>query len=209
MRTIKDLRPHDERAVRATVTLVARVTPADLDLPTPCAEWDLGALLAHMTTQHRGFAAAAAGHGADPGVWRPTGNPLIEYAEAADQVIAAFAAPGVPERDFALPEITEERPIPGWTAIGFHFIDYVVHGWDVARTLGLPWVLPEDLLAAALPVARAVPGGDLRLAPGAAFAPGLPVAAGAEPLTEILELLGRSPTWAPPKIIDEGRPRPI
>jgi uncharacterized protein (TIGR03086 family) len=196
MRTINpDLRPHDERAVRATVTVVARVTPADLDLPTPCAEWNLGALLAHMTAQHRGFAAAAAGHGADPEVWQPTGNPLLEYAEAADQVIAAFAAPGVPERDFLLPEVAGDRPIPGSTAISFHFVDYVVHGWDVARALGLPWVLPEDVLVAALPIARAVPGGDRRLTPGAAFAPGLPVAAGTETLTEILALLGRSPAW--------------
>ena len=204
MRTIRtDLRSRDERAVRATVTVVARVTPADLDLPTPCAEWNLGALLAHMTAQHRGFAAAAAGHGADPEVWQPTGNPLVEYAEAADQVIAAFAAPGVPERDFLLPEI--DRPIPGSTAIGFHFVDYVVHGWDVARALGLRWELPEDVLTAALPIARAVPGGDLRLTPGAAFAPGLPVTTGAEPLTEILALLGRSPSWTSPKDVGGDR----
>ena len=38
--------------------------------PTPCEGWTLADLLAHMTVQHRGFAAAARGLGADPDVWR-------------------------------------------------------------------------------------------------------------------------------------------
>jgi gas vesicle protein len=40
---------------------VTQLTPADLTRPTPCAGWTLHGLLAHMTTQHYGFAAAAAG----------------------------------------------------------------------------------------------------------------------------------------------------
>jgi len=185
----------DELAVRATVALVARATPADLDRATPCSEWNLADLLAHMTAQHRGFAAAAAGHGADPAAWRTKDNPLAEYAEAADQVIAAFALDGVLDRGFVLPELAADRPIPGRLAIGFHLVDYVVHGWDVARALELPFTLPDHVLAAALPIARAVPGGAARLAPGAAFAPSLPVPIGAKPLTEIITLLGRSPDW--------------
>jgi len=185
----------DQLAVHATVTLVARATTADLALATPCRDWDLGALLAHMTAQHRGFAAAAAGHGADPTAWQPANNPLDEYAEAADQVIAAFVEDGVLDRGFVLPELAADRPIPAAVAIGFHLVDYVVHGWDVAHALGLPFALPDDVLAVALPIARALPDGANRLAPGAAFAPGRPVPADADPLTEIITRLGRSPNW--------------
>ena len=72
MHTItEDLRPLHAAAVRATVDLVARATPADLGKPTPCAGWDLAALLAHMTAQHHGFAAAARGRGGDETVWAP------------------------------------------------------------------------------------------------------------------------------------------
>jgi uncharacterized protein (TIGR03086 family) len=201
MRTIEA----DERAVRATLTLVSRVTTTDLDLATPCAGWDLGTLLAHMTAQHRGFAAAAAGRGADPEVWRTTGRSPHEYAQAAEQVIAAFAADGVPDREFMLPELSPHQPIPAPVAIGFHLVDYVVHGWDVARTLGLAWSLPEDVLAAALPIARAAPAGDWRLAPGAAFAPALPVPSDADTLTKIVAILGRCPAWSPPKIVGANR----
>jgi uncharacterized protein (TIGR03086 family) len=182
------------RAVRATVPLVAPVLPPDLSLPTPCAEWDLGQLLAHMTVQHRGFAAAAAGGGGDLDIWRlrPLGDdPGQEYAQAAESVIAAFAAPGVLDRGFLLPEITPQ-PVPGRLAMSMHFVDYVVHGWDVARTLGIAYELPPDVLAAALPIAEMVPDGEERLAPGAAFAPRLPDP-GEDPLDRILALLGRDP----------------
>ncbi|RSM53833.1 TIGR03086 family protein [Actinoplanes sp. ATCC 53533] len=193
MHTVDLLASH-ARAVRATVPLVARVLPPDLSLPTPCAEWDLGHLLAHMTAQHRGFAAAAAGRGGDLDIWRPQAlgdDPGREYAQAAESVIAAFAEPDVLDRDLLLPEITS-TPIPGRLVIGFHLVDYVVHGWDVARTLGIPYELPPDVLAVALPIAEAVPDGETRLTPDAAFAPRLPDP-GEDPLDRILALLGRDP----------------
>lgn len=195
---IPDLRAEDEAAVRASMALVERVRPADLERPTPCAGWDLAALLAHMTAQHRGFAASAAGQGASLDEWRVRplgGNPAADYAEAGEQVIAAFAADGVLDRRFALPEFGAGVRVPGRQAISFHFIDYVVHGWDVARSLALPFALPAELLRAALTVAEAIPDDDRRLAPGAAFAPRLPTSADREPLERILALVGRSPSW--------------
>ena len=110
-------------------------------------------------------------------------------------MVTAFSADGVPERDFRLPEIRDGQSFPASMAIGFHLVDYVVHGWDVAATLGLPFELPAEVLAVALPIARAVPGGAARTAPGAAFAPALSTPDNADPLTEILTLLGRSPEF--------------
>jgi uncharacterized protein (TIGR03086 family) len=199
MHTIKiDLRAADEAAVRGSASLVARVTEADLGRRTPCAEWDLGTLLEHMTTQHRGFAAAADGRGADPANWQtatPTPSVVTRYADAATEVITAFAAADVLDRPFALPEFSTEQTFPGRLAIGFHLVDYVVHGWDVARSLGLPYQPSADVLALTLPIARSVPDDQARLAPGAPFGPGLAVAPGADPLTEILSRLGRDPDW--------------
>ncbi|HEY6297947.1 MAG TPA: maleylpyruvate isomerase N-terminal domain-containing protein, partial [Streptosporangiaceae bacterium] len=60
-----DLVSLDARAVQASVAVVSKAGPADLARPTPCGDWTLGQLLAHMTEQHDTFAAAAAGNGAD------------------------------------------------------------------------------------------------------------------------------------------------
>lgn len=195
---ITDLRPANERAVRASAALVAQVTRGDLDRPTPCRAWTLGDLLAHMTAQHRGFAAAARGAGADPAVWQPrqpATDPAAEYAAAAAGVLSAFAAQDVPERLFDLPEFGPGATFPGAQAIGFHLVDAVVHAWDVARSLGVPLALGEDVAAQALPIAVAVPDGDNRLRPGAAFRPALPAPGNPSALDRILAALGRSPHW--------------
>ncbi|MEU4424703.1 TIGR03086 family metal-binding protein [Actinoplanes sp. NPDC024001] len=185
-----DLRAADATAVRATIDLVSRVTEADLGRATPCAGWDLAALLEHMTEQHHVFAAAARGAAAaDGGDYAAAGGD--DYAAAAEDVLAAFAGEGVLDRPFLLPEIG--RPVPGRMAIGFHLVDYLVHGWDVARTIGAPYRPGPDLLAPVLAIARAVPDGPERRAPESPFAPARPVPDGADALTEILLLLGRDP----------------
>jgi uncharacterized protein (TIGR03086 family) len=187
----------DARAVRASVQVVSQASVADLAQPTPCADWTLAELLAHMTAQHNGFAAAAAGDGGDLVHWQtgaPVADPVGEYAAAAERVIAAFAAAVVPAGEFVLPEISTKRRFSAVAAIGFHFVDYVVHGWDVARALGLGYDLEPDVLAAAVAIAQAVPDGERRRRPGAAFAPRVAAISGGV-LDQIVALLGRRPDW--------------
>jgi uncharacterized protein (TIGR03086 family) len=120
---------------------------------------------------------------------------VAAYADAADRVLAAFGPDDVLDRRFALPEVTTQATFRGARAIGFHFIDYVVHGWDVARALGLGFDLPADVLDAALAEALAIPDGPERARPGAAFRPGVEVPDGASTMDRIVATLGRSPTW--------------
>ena len=188
----------DARVVEASVSLVKQAGLLDLDRPTPCAGWTLDDLIGHMTAQHYGWIAAAVGHGADLSVWQPgapVADPIGEYAEAARRVLEAFSDEGVLGREFALAEISPVLRFPAAQAISFHFIDYLVHGWDVARSLGVEYRPEPDVLAAALPVALAVPGGKARERDGAAFAPGLDVPARSGTLDQIVALLGRSPSW--------------
>ena len=156
-------------AIESSVEVIRRVRSDMLTLPTPCAGWTLADLLTHMTAQHHGFAAAARGDGREQAVWHAesyavevTADPAGTYASAADEVLRAFATDGVEDTLFALPELGPEITVPGAVALGFHFVDYVVHGWDVATTLGRPYRLPADVITAALPIAMAVPDGEIR-----------------------------------------------
>jgi uncharacterized protein (TIGR03086 family) len=197
----RDIVAMDARVVQATVTVVSRVGPAGLARPTPCGDWTLAELLTHMTAQHDGWVAAAAGDGGDLARWQPrapAADPVKEYTAAAGRVLAAFGADGVLDRQFALPEISSVLRFPAAEAISFHFIDYLVHGWDVARSLGLDpgdYELEPDLLAAALPVARAVPDGEPRRQGVVPFAPGIPLPGEVSVLDRIVAMLGRSPSW--------------
>ncbi|OBG29215.1 TIGR03086 family metal-binding protein [Mycobacterium sp. E3198] len=204
MHIIPDVRSPHRAAVQASVDVVAAVTRGDLRRPTPCAGWNLLDLLCHMTVQHQGFAAAARGGGDSPIVWAPervaaavAADPAGTYAAAAADVLDAFAVDGVLDAAFALPDFGPGASFPGAVAIGFHFVDYVVHGWDVARSIGVQFALPGDVLAAALPLVLVIPDGDYRTMDGAPFGPAVVAPAGATDLDRILGHLGRTPGWRP------------
>lgn len=200
--TAPDFLPFHRAAVLASIDVVDTIRPKDLKRPTPCDGWNLVDLLAHMTVQHRGFAAAARGSGDDPDFWRPetvlasvTADPAGAYAEAANDVLVAFAAEGTADVEFALPDFGPGAKVPGVMAMGFHFVDYVVHGWDVAATLGVPYHLPAGVVTAVLPLVLAVPDGDFREESNSPFARAVE-SESTDGLDRILRHLGRRPEWS-------------
>ncbi|MEU5956187.1 TIGR03086 family metal-binding protein [Streptomyces sp. NPDC047525] len=192
-----DLIALDRTAVQESLRVLRAARDGDWERPSPCAGWTLRDLVAHMTAQHHGFAAAARGSGADRTYWieqDPGRDPFKVYDESVRHVLAAFAEEGVVERGFTLPEIG--GTFTGRIAVGFHFLDYMVHSWDVATTLDVAIDLPLPVVEAALDIARRVPKDPERRGPGAAFAPALPTPEDASPLEEMLALLGREPAFS-------------
>ena len=192
--TTMDIVALDRIAVREATRVVDLVQDNDWTRDTPCAGWTLRRLVTHMTAQHHGFAAAAHGAGEDPAHWREPEHledPAGAHRAPATEVLDAFAEQDATGRMFAVPELGGS--FPGQLAIGFHFIDYVVHAWDVAAALGTDLQLPDAVLGAALMVARRIPTDPDFRAPGAPFGPALAVPEGADPLQETLLLLGRTP----------------
>lgn len=178
------------------MTLAAHVTSEHLARPTPCSEWTVGELLEHMTAQHRGFAASARGHGDDLALWqprRPGPHTRDDYLASAEDVLAAFESPKVLDRPFAMPEFGAS--VPGRVAVGMHLVDYVVHGWDLARALKIDYGLDDELAEPTLRIAAMVPDGPQRTQPGSPFGPALPGGDEASTLQRLLRMLGRSPSW--------------
>lgn len=191
-----DIRAHDERAVRFAERMVAQVTDDQLSAPTPCTEWTLRELLVHMTGSNNGFADTAEGRETNPEVWQGNtiGNDVVaEYAKSSQRVQAAFAAPDVLSRTF---DVHGFGTYPAATAIGMHFIDYLAHGWDVAKAIGEEPELDEDLCEAVLAMGRRWPQGAPTIwGPGAPFGHQVAIPPEASPQNRMLGFLGRTPTW--------------
>lgn len=198
-----DIRDLNARAVRDSMDVVRQVQVTDLGRPTPCEGWTLADLLGHMAVQHRGFAAAARGDGAEMKHWEfasAGADAVQQYLAASEDVLAAYAELGddLDGAVFELPEFSVDPPrFPARLGIGFHFIDYVVHAWDVAVTIGMDFELRPELEQEALRITLAVPNGDNRTAAGSAFVPALEIPEDASTLDKILLYLGRTPGWRP------------
>ena len=196
------MRELDRAAVLAAAEVACRIRPTDLGRATPCDGWTVAGLLTHLSIQHRGFAAAARGDGGDPAIWTPrppAPDAVADFLAATADVLTSFAADGVGAVPFRLPEISTSVEFPADQAMSFHFIDYVVHSWDLARSIGTHPALGRPVLEAAWPVAQLVPD-EARGRPGSPFGLLVPVPADAPLLDRIVAHLGRHPDWSPPVI---------
>lgn len=169
-----DMRPQHRRALSAAGKAVAQARPEDLSRPTPCAGWDLGALLAHMIGQNDGFALAVCTGDADASAYAA---PLIRpdklneaWTRSAGKVLTAFDNTEL-ERHVRLVEVNPDGTFPAAVAMGMHLLDTVIHTWDVASGLGQPYRPDDELVEIVAAHAKRVPAGTARTRPGAAFAP--------------------------------------
>jgi uncharacterized protein (TIGR03086 family) len=193
-----DVRDLARQALAVAGRVIAELTVADLDRPTPCAAWNVGELLRHMVSENHGFAANAVGTPADRSVWDSGdlgADPHRAYQDSAAAVTAAFAAPDVYERQV---EVREFGIFPGRVAISMHFVDLLVHGWDIAASIGAPYRPDPELATAALVIALRWPDTPNSRGPGAAFNTRVSVPTDATDFGRLLGLLGRSPLWVPP-----------
>ena len=192
-----DFRPYDDRALELSRQIVDQVTEQQLGLGTPCPPWTVRELLSHMVAQHLRFAAVARGE--DPERACPLDkaelgdDPATTYREAARALAEAFAA-GREETVVLLPEIG--RPVPLGALVSFHFFDFVVHGWDLAVSIGARYAPAAELSALAAEVGQVIP--DSSRVPGGSFAPRIEVGSDADELATLLGLAGRDPAWQRP-----------
>jgi len=192
-----DLRELDRRSLLVLDKIVATATSADLARPTPCAGWTLEDLLRHQVSENHGFATAAREGSApdwDGGVLGD--DPYRAYAASVDDFLDAFADDAVYDRQLALGPGGAIGIVPGRLAAHMHLVDTVAHGWDLARTLDLPYEPDAEALSASLALAERIPN-EAREERGT-FAPVVDVPADASDLDRFLALLGRSPGWARP-----------
>lgn len=176
--------------MHTATTFINWIRPSDLTRPTPCTEWDLAALLAHMVGQNRGFAVAArtgraSTHDHLPELFTPD-----RWVDSAYDLVAAFAEAD-PDSGILEPELHPTRPLSLSTVVGAHLLDTVVHTWDVARSLELLYLPTHDIAVAVMDVASTVPDGPSRRRPSSPFAPPVRTPGPQSPWARTLAYLGR------------------
>jgi uncharacterized protein (TIGR03086 family) len=172
---------------------VAGVRAEDLDLATPCVEWDVRALLAHLVAAIWYFKALAAGEPVADLMRSLTDlvgdDPFASYDAAARAGLEAWGAPGALDRTYTLP--MGERP--GREALRIHQADLLLHGWDLAEATHQDSTIAPELAGFALETERWFVQPGMRGA-GRAYAAERTAADDSDE-ARLLAFTGRDPRW--------------
>jgi uncharacterized protein (TIGR03086 family) len=164
-----DLRSQHRYAVAEADQLVRRIAPDDLARGTPCGDWTLADLLAHMIGQHRGFAADARTGDAPVSAYDPRAFTLDEWEASVADLLVAFEEAD-PDGHAVLCEIAPTA-LPMNRVVSAQLLDTVVHTWDIARSVGEWYEPPAELAGRVAEIARSVPDDARRTRTNSAFAP--------------------------------------
>lgn len=157
--------------------------------PTPDTEWDVRQLVNHLVVEQlwvpplmTGSTIADVGDRFDAD--QLGDDPRRSWDDAAAAAQAAFSTPGGLDRAVHL----SAGATPGVEYLRDMTMDLVVHGWDLARAIGLDDRLPPDVVDWIYE--RYEPRAS-ELASWGVFAPRIPVADDADQQTRLLALFGR------------------
>jgi uncharacterized protein (TIGR03086 family) len=176
------------RAITSTEPIIRDLREDQLDAPTPCGEWNVRKLVAHLIGQIGLLEARLRGteprHAVAPGALPQDDvvgdNPFAAFAEATGNVLeAARDASALADAGMIAGAITT---------------DILVHGWDLARATDHDVEADEDLAGHLLALTEAGITDDNR---GTMFGPKVDVRDGAPASDRLLGLLGRQPFHAP------------
>ncbi len=190
-----DPRPRLLAAARQLTPYVDRIGAADLDRATPCTDWAVRDLLAHLVAVERRIVhVLRGGHPFDlPS--QVSGVPDTEWAPAwtagLRELEDALAEPDVLDRTVAHPA----GPLPATVALSVYVSELTAHGWDLAAALGDTSGLDQSLAADSLDAVRRILPAEPRATERIPFGPVVEVPADAPAYERLLGWYGRDPRW--------------
>jgi uncharacterized protein (TIGR03086 family) len=150
-----DVEAH-QRGQEVFAAVLVNVTPEQHSLPSPCADWDVRAVIDHVVGGNQ-LVQTRAGR-------TPPALPddlVAAHALSARGAQETFAAPDGLTRMFELPFGT----VSGARFIGFRTIDLLIHAWDIAKATGQNASFDDEVGQVALATAQAAPA-ELVRSPG-------------------------------------------
>ncbi|MCA1655021.1 MAG: TIGR03086 family protein [Pseudonocardiaceae bacterium] len=187
---------HLSRAAAAMAEIVRGIRADHLSAPTPCAEYDVRALVNHLLFWGPSLEGAGRKEAvpppaaADTDVDLTTGDWAGDLLTQLDRTTAAWAASSAWEGDTVMGSPMElPAAVIGDMIVG----ELVVHGWDLARATGQTLELDDELLTYvhAAVASGAEQGRDMGI-----YGAEVAVPATAPMLARIVGLTGRDPEWS-------------
>jgi len=188
-------RPEIETAAVRMSGVVTAVADDDLDRPTPCRDYTVAALLDHIDGFVGAFVAAgtrtADGTDAPPGPGTAS-NLRNDWRSSLPSDLVALVAAWQPDEAYEgmLRAGGIEMPADSVAVVAIE--ELVIHGWDLARAIGHPYVATPAELGVVDDFFGQF-GPDQR---GAAYGPERAVNAAAPPLGHAIARSGRDPDWS-------------
>jgi uncharacterized protein (TIGR03086 family) len=183
-----------QRVLGEVQRVVDNIEPGQLDDETPCADWDVRALLNHITGGGEMFAVCVdeGSISDDKLVVLMTGDNLGDdyrsaFKTAAGRALAAFERPGADDTMVTLPF----GEMPAGVAMQIAVFDLTVHAWDLAKATGQSTALDPQVLGAALETGRQMIGPEMR--EGGMFGAEVRVAPDAPLQDQLAGFAGRQP----------------
>jgi uncharacterized protein (TIGR03086 family) len=181
-------------------TVVANVTPEMFGRPTPCPDFDVARLRAHILgwMDYYGIAFEdpdGASVRPDPNEFAAPDDPkegAAVIAEAAAKIAKAVDG-GIADR----PVKVVRSSMPGTGALTMAMWEALVHGNDLATATGQSWQPPEEAAEMVLGFGRSTLTDEYR-GPAKDFSYAVPVADDASALDRLTGFSGRDPHWTPP-----------
>lgn len=172
---------------------VAGVRADNLGAATPCRDWNVRALVAHIVAGIWYFKAVASNERVEElmrGLSDLVGDdPFASYDRAARAGLEAWRAPDVLDRTYTMP-LGEQ---PGRQALAIHQADLLIHGWDVAEATHQDATMPPELATFALSTEQSFIRPAMR-GPGRAYADARP-SGGTDDQERLLAFTGRASDW--------------
>jgi uncharacterized protein (TIGR03086 family) len=132
-----------EQATAFAQEKVKSVNKDDLGKSTPCAEFDVRALLNHMIGGLQMLREAAEGSAAAMPKGEQFGDdPGADYATRRAALLEAARGEGVLDRTWKMPF----GELPGQMMASIAFMEHVTHGWDIAKATGQDTTIPDGLV---------------------------------------------------------------
>ncbi|KNB49212.1 TIGR03086 family metal-binding protein [Streptomyces caatingaensis] len=191
MDTTTDPRPLLARAAQQLARLIAAVPAGRYDDPTPCEDFDVRALVGHLTGGAHAFAAIGETGRVAGRITPPEGVPDDGWAAAFDAARARLAAAWADDARLDMPVTVPWGALSGRDYLFSGCVmEMAAHAWDLSRALGDPFPLDEELGACALEWAQRIMPAERR-GEGVPFGPVRPAPEGADVYGRLAAWLGR------------------